>query len=514
LRYVVEHNLKNSDCRLTSLDIAIDCFKRSPKDPNDAYVRNIASQTRKSLASFYNDRSTEKTLEIQIPIGGYKPEYVYLAEQELSPSDNKLIGPAEPNLFPYKPVLVDSDKGAGQLKVTVAIIPFACRSGSKDDAAIGHLIADEVNSQLAASRLITVIAQRSATTFCNKDTGTLDITRLLNADYVLTGSFYVHRDTIRVHVALNNNEDEAQLWGKVISCQAGALIDGTDSLIDELLQGISLSIMQNEVSRALTQPLTSLKCHSLLIGGITCMHRASPSEFALAGEMFNSLKERNPRHAVGFAYRARWSLFRLYRGNGSSLPNSEIRQHVEQQTIEALEKDSMHPIALAAQGLIKSHFEGNMEAAQSIYEHALYQAPNEPTALGLLSVVQTYSDNPEEASKSAQEAMRVSPFDPEMYFLETAAAMAAFSKKDYETAIEFGERSRLRIPSHTSNLRALTASYYGLGKLDLAERTAKQLLQVDPDFTLDKYQRSSTFTHFEVGKRMTEFLNRAGIPFS
>jgi len=280
--------------------------------------------------------------------------------------------------------------------------------------------------------------------------------------------------------------------------------DMTDSLIDELLVGISDNIIRHEVSRVLGHPLASLKCHSLLIGGITCMHRASPTEFALAGEMFDNLKKRNPRHAAG--------LFGLYRERASSLSSENIRQHVEQQTAEALDRDSAHPIALAAQGLIKSHFEADMVSAQFIYEHALHQAPNEPTALGLLSVARTYSNDSLGAIDAAEEAMRVSPFDPEMYFLEAAAAMAAFSNEDYDKAIQFGESSRRRIPTHTSNLRGLIAAYSAAGRDDLAKPTAEYLLQVDPEFRLNKYRESSPFANFDTGKKMAYHLQRAGVP--
>jgi hypothetical protein len=81
LRYVVEQELNGASADLKERTIGIDVFGREPDyDPAvDPVVRISAGEVRKRLAQFYQEVAGEEQLRIELPVGTYRPEFVFPA---------------------------------------------------------------------------------------------------------------------------------------------------------------------------------------------------------------------------------------------------------------------------------------------------------------------------------------------------------------------------------------------------------------------------------------------------
>jgi len=78
LRYVVEETLADRQTGLKEYALGLAVFHRpGDYDPrNDAIVRVQASQLRKKLAAYYENEGRGSTLRIELPRGGYVPQFV------------------------------------------------------------------------------------------------------------------------------------------------------------------------------------------------------------------------------------------------------------------------------------------------------------------------------------------------------------------------------------------------------------------------------------------------------
>lgn len=85
LRYVVEETLAGRQAGLKEYALGLAVFHRpGDYDPrNDAIVRVQASQLRKKLAAYYENEGRGATLRIELPRGGYVPQFVAHAPDTL-----------------------------------------------------------------------------------------------------------------------------------------------------------------------------------------------------------------------------------------------------------------------------------------------------------------------------------------------------------------------------------------------------------------------------------------------
>lgn len=501
LRFVVGHNLNNVDSPPSSFEIAIDCFKRSPSDPNDAYVRNIASQTRKSLKSYYGRLPQPPDVVIQLAEKGYQTTYEFNAAETASTTPEPTVPSS----------VVTQKTNLKKLLPTIAVTPLRCVSGDNEHAVLGLMLSDSLITSLARSNYMRVISRRTSTLFKLSEHSAVQLGEKLNVDYLINGRFHVHRGELLVQAELSSCSNGEVIWSDQLRSNVGAVVAETDNLVDQILIGVTNHLLNHELQRALSTPLASLQCHSLLIGSINIMHRGITNDVGRALEMLTLLSQRNPLHAAPYAYLAYLGALDNIRDADHGEPDIS-RRFVQENATKSLSIDSQHPIALTAHGAIKSHFEGDFVTARHFYEQAIRYSPNEAATMGKLAVAQLYTESSRAAYKTTTHAIQTSPYDPELYFFHAVAAAAAFGDEEYELAIKNAELSRKLFPEHPSNLRTLIGSYSALGQHRESTQYRDQLLAIDPTFNLESYRSKSPFPNNEIIMRLTKYLRQSGLP--
>ncbi len=501
LRYIIEQNLNNPNKTLTGFDIASDCFSRPvSNDPNDAFIRNIASRTRRSLKSHYDALAQLPAVVIQIAAKGYSP--IYSCSDEVGFQSTTSIShgaPETPNNTINGP------------PPTIAVLPFQCLAGDKLQGVMGELISDSLITSLAKSKDLRVISRRTSSQFGRSNHTTNELGETLGLNYVVEGKFFVHGDAIRLQVELCCCRSDEIVWAEALYSTVEAVLSETDSIVEQTLLGVTQHLLDHELQRVASAPLKSLQCHSLMKSSTQVMHRGDPIDFHRAKGMLDLVARRNPHHAMPFAYLALLSALKI--AHDSDYRDADMDEEFMHRHIEyALERNPQDPVALTTKGVFKSHFENDIKGACDLYEQAIRHSPNEVAALGRLSAAQLYTESTTRARESSSHAIEISPFDPELYFFHSVAAAAAFGEKKYEVAVENAEISKKLFPNHIFNLRTLIGSYSALGDKKNTERHKKKLLQLDPTFTLEKYHRAPTYSDNEILKRLAHFLGESGIP--
>lgn len=99
-------------------------------------------------------------------------------------------------------------------------------------------------------------------------------------------------------------------------------------------------------------------------------------------------------------------------------------------------------------------------------------------AFGRLGQIYQAYELPELAAPAYRNAAALQPEDPRWpYYL----GHLALSRGDADDAIQSFERSRTLLPDHPATLAALAQTYREEGRLDEAESTAQELLEIDPE---------------------------------
>jgi tetratricopeptide (TPR) repeat protein len=104
------------------------------------------------------------------------------------------------------------------------------------------------------------------------------------------------------------------------------------------------------------------------------------------------------------------------------------------------------------------------------------------------------------------------PHDPYYGFFENAYAVVYIFKHDYERAVVVGRRVVTANPNFINGYKPLIASLGHLGRRDEAAPYTEKLLSLEPNFTIEKFQKEYPFKLPQDCDNYCEGLRLAGVP--
>ena len=211
------------------------------------------------------------------------------------------------------------------------------------------------------------------------------------------------------------------------------------------------------------------------------------------------------------AWLARW--YSLLIGQGWSADARKDRETACDVAAKAIELDGQNALALATYGHLRAYLFHDYDSALVYFERALAACPNSALAWILSSGTLSYVGRGEEAVRHAERAMRLSPFDQNLFVNYTFLGLAHYTSGAYDEAVKWGRMALSERPMYTANLRILAASLAAHGQPDEAHGIAARLMSLEPGFTLDEFDR--TLLPFRDRARRVQYLDhlrQAGLP--
>ena len=145
-------------------------------------------------------------------------------------------------------------------------------------------------------------------------------------------------------------------------------------------------------------------------------------------------------------------------------------------------------------------------------DRALQLNPN--LAFGWLysGFVKVWLGEPEIALEHLTRAMRLSPQDPQLFQMQTAAAYAHFGAGRYAEAALWADKALVEQPSHLPANRVLAASCALIGRQEQASKAMARLRELDPALRLSNLKELLPVRRPEDSNRLAEGLRKAGLP--
>jgi len=178
----------------------------------------------------------------------------------------------------------------------------------------------------------------------------------------------------------------------------------------------------------------------------------------------------------------------------------------------ALSIDDSDPDTLVFAAIISAFMVGDSESEIEMADRAVALNPNSFLAWNGRGWVQRNAGLPEEAIRSFERAMRVSPVDPLLHQTLTGMGFAFIELRRFDEAIVAGKRAQRQNPSYSSAYRCLASAFAHLGRdAEAREATARQL-EVDPTFTMSSWIARAPGLGKSGSKMLIEGLRKAGLP--
>jgi adenylate cyclase len=175
----------------------------------------------------------------------------------------------------------------------------------------------------------------------------------------------------------------------------------------------------------------------------------------------------------------------------------------------ALSLDDGDPDTLARASVISTFMVRDSESEIEMVDRAVALNPNSFTAWYARGWVYRNAEQPEEALRSFERAIRMSPVDPLLHRAFGGVAAALIELGRFEEVIVAGKKALRQNPSYSLAYRSLASAFAHLGRDAEAHEAAARLLEVDPAFTI-----SASIVQFgSSGRKLAiEGWRKAGLP--
>ena len=414
------------------------------------------------------------------------------------------IGKAVPRRRTARVPLRDS------LRPTLAIIPFQTRDPEAADHVLGEILADGLIAHMSRTSTLNVISRLSTTGFRDRHQNKTEIFDLLNAHYILSGTYLLVSGELVLQAELTVGETSAVIWSERFSVRHGDTQWHHPELIEEIAGRIASSIVIRELRTARLLPLPTLHMHTLLLAAIALLHRQTPQDFNLARDLLTELIERNPRHPIPRAWMAQWQVFRVHQGWSADAKRDGLIARDEAR--RALDSDPECDLALVVDGQVNTHFLKRLDNAMDSYQKAVEVNPNSSFAWLVKGTLHAFTGEGQIAVDNTERGLGLSPLDPHRYYYDSLAASACLSAGENERALELTERSLRANRRHFSTLRVKLAAQWRLGQHEAAQDTGAELMRLDPGMTISGWLARTPSANYEIGREIADIMRSVGIP--
>jgi TolB-like protein len=371
------------------------------------------------------------------------------------------------------------DGAATPRRGSIAVMPFIdlSKTAGGPGGAAGALARDII-TRLAKLRSLFVIAQ--GTMFALHDQGITAQAagRMLNVDYVASGSVYRGSNRLAVMVELTETRTSRIVWSETFDHRIDDALLVLEEIGDRIVASIASEIEANERNHAILKQPTSLDAWEAHHRGLWHMYR------------FNKPDNDQARHFFEMAVRLDPTFARAYAGLSfthfqSAFQGWEKRESQIDRAFEtagqSLMADDRDPAAHWAMGRAL-FLRGRHDQSIFELEHAIDLSPNFALAHYMFGLVHSQTGDPAAAIASSDRARQLSPFDPMLFAPLGARAMALVRMRRFEEAAEWGMKAAARPNAH-AHIHAIAAFALALaGNLEQAREHFAAIHRIAPAY--------------------------------
>jgi TolB-like protein/Tfp pilus assembly protein PilF len=342
-------------------------------------------------------------------------------------------------------------------------------------------LAHDIITKLAKLRVLFVIAQGTVFALHERRLAPEEAGRILQVNYVVSGRLRQDGDRLTVSVELAETRTARVVWAEVFSQK----LDDTFLVIDEIGNRIVASIASEietvERNRAILMPPNSLDAWEAHHRGLWHMYRLTKADNERAQHFFQAAVRLDPTFARAFAGLSFTHWQNVFQGWTDRATEADRAFEMAGQALMADDRD---PAAHWAMGRAL-WLRGKQEQSIGEFEQAVDLSPNFAVAHYNVAFVHATSGDPSAAITSSDHARGLSPFDPMLFGMLGARAMALVRLGRYDEATEWAVKAAAR-PNAFAHIQAIAAFSLALaGRTDEARAYLASIRKALPGYGAD-----------------------------
>ena len=383
--------------------------------------------------------------------------------------------------------------GAGDVaprRASLAVMPFTGAAGTEagqHGAAAG--LTHDIITRLAKLRSLFVIARGSVFALAERNVGPEDAGRRLNVDYVASGTVRSPSGRTVVEVELVETRTARIVWAETYDHRPDDAFLVLDEIGNRIVSSIASEIEVMERNRAVLKPPNSLDAWEAYHRGLWHMYRFTRTDNDQARHFFEAAIGLDPtfsRPYAGLSFTHWQSAFQHWGNRDQDVDRAFDAAG------RSLIVDDQDPAAHWAMG--RAHWlRGSHDASLGELERAVDLSPNFALGHYALSFVQAQSGSPEAAIRSADHSRQLSPFDPLLFGMLGARAMAHVRLGQFEEAADWALKAAARPNAHVIILAIAGHCLALAGRVKEGQAIAADIRRTLPQYTVDDFLGSFRF---------------------
>jgi TolB-like protein/class 3 adenylate cyclase len=391
-------------------------------------------------------------------------------------------------------------------KPSIAILPFQNMSGDPEQEYFADGVVEEIITALSRLRWLFVIARNSTFAYKGKAVDIRQVAKELGVHYVLEGSVRKAANRLRITGQLVEGDAGTHVWAGKFEGTLEDIFDLQDRMTENIVGAIEPSIRRAEIERARHKRPDRLDSYDLYLRALPHAVANTQADSDQALHLLNEALRLDPNYAAAHAYAA-WCHQQRFRNGLLPDDRAAALRHAEAAIRDGMDDPQALSIGAFAQALITHDFAN----AIALLDQALEMNGNSALTLRFLSQIHAFSGRYDRAIEHALKALRLSPVDPMNYHPYLALAVANYFTGRFGEAIGFSVSAIQANPGFSLPHAFLVASNVSLGHLEAARAAAQRLLQVDPTFSVGKFEQLG-YIRQSLLDQVCDALRTAGLP--
>jgi adenylate cyclase len=393
-------------------------------------------------------------------------------------------------------------------KPSVAVLPFANRSGERERDYVADGITEEIVTTLSKVSGLFVIARNSTLVYKDRAVDIGQVGREQGVQYVLEGSLRGGGQRLRVTAQLIEASTGRHLWAQRYDRAAGDILALQDDVTKEIVSALQVELTAGEQARLAAQGTRNVEAWQLAFEGrdlVQQHHKDTVSKGRARLEQAVGLDE-DYAMAWGALSEAHW---KEARNEGwSASPERSLALSLEASD-RALALDPADAGILAMRSVIVTTLR-DFDGALALAEQALRLAQSDANAIALAAITLYACGKAEEAIQQTELAMRHCPRYPPWYLLMLARCRWMLGER--AAAIAAARRAIAADPLFAQPYVVLAMVHAEAGELAEAREAVGNILRIDPKFSARAYLRGLPLRDPAQEDRRRAALQAAGLP--
>ena len=405
---------------------------------------------------------------------------------------------------------VQIDRSDPSDQPSIAVLALKNMNNDPELDFIGDGITEDLITALSKIRSFRVVSRESSFSYKGTAIDVRQIARELGVRYMLEGSVRKAGSRVRVTAQLIDALTGHHIWAERYDREMQDIFDLQDEMTQIIAAALEPELNAVERERAVRKSPDNLDAWELYQRALWHMWSYEEDKVTIAMDLFQKAIQADPGFAPAYAYLAYSCYITVIMGFAED-PAARLGEGLSAAKM-ALHCDDKDAIPYFAAGRIYMML-GDHDASIASLEKSIALNPNFAQSYHGLGFALALAGRLEEAKRTTQKAIDLSPRDPMLWAFTIVHALSCALNDEHQEALTWAQRT-LQIPTATGYWAhaVMAAALANLDRLEEARTALANAVREKPDLSIAYLKTNLPTKHTHGLDPYLKGMRKAGLP--